>query len=238
MTDIFLMDNLADYLTIDTPEDFIGTVDFVQGHVVGLKTTGSWDNNAWRGGAIEMTSGDAIHLRNVVMESHANQLILAVPFPPNKVPKENDTFRLTGGPLSQAVIYLEEPTTLADDWEEGKRFFVIVDAVTGDGVISGMGGRTHSGVEATRRGFGFEVMCITKRITGKATESEVYRVMYDLPLLKEQVLSLAIAWRLNAANGIKGDGEIAWGKITFQLAGTDPMKGYVLEFNVAMGRGN
>lgn len=238
MTDIFLMDDLADWLTIETPDAFEGVVSYVNGHIIGLQTTDTWADNAWRGGAVQFTSGPAEHLRNVVMESHADQLILAVPFPQNKTPQVGDKFILSGGPLSQAVIYLEEPATVDSDWKDGKRFFLTIDAVTGDLDISGMGGRSHSGVEATRSGFGFEVMCLTKHITGTAKQEDIYRVLYDLPLFKEQVVRLIIAWRLNAAHRIKGDGEIAWGKTIFQISGSDPMRGYVIEFNVAMGRGS
>lgn len=237
MSDVVMLDSLADALTIDTPDDWTGTVAYVHGNVIGVNTPGAWATAAWRGGVLQVTSGVAEHLRYVIVDSAVDQIILATPFVSPKVPAVGDSIKLSGGPLSQAMLYVGDPTTLADEWAKGTRFFLVLDAVSGDVGVRGHGGRSHGGAEALSHAIGFELLCLTKNVTGTATVADTARVLHDLPIFKEQVVMLVIRWRLNAENNISGVGDVSWGKVMLQFPGTDPLSGYALEFDATHGRG-
>lgn len=234
MTDIQICDLLLDFLDISCPPDVTTTVTGVGLSSIQLGTTiGAIDD--WVGGIIEFTSGNLKGQQFVITSSNTDIVKVASPFNSYKTPNVGDTCKITGGPLQEARKYLIEPTSMQHDLTAGKKFFVVVNCTSGSVVPASMnGGRVGArAIESADREYSLEVEIATPNITGRPTAEDAYRVITQLPMLKEQVLIIVQWFRLQEANRMSGEGAIDYTYAFMQPTGMETaFLACIVEFKV------
>ena len=229
MTDLILIDALVNFMGITTPDDTTATL--TRSATKLMTVDQSWDKDTWQGGVIELVDGNAANLKQVILASAADQFTLMSRFYRNRRPNAGDTVKISGGPLSKAIIYNGEPESIQSEWDRGTQFFVFVDSAEGLASLEGMGARSNHGARAYRESVGFEIAVLTPSITGSTpTAEDALRVYHHLPLLRSQVVSRIYAYANDAESGLKGPGQIAWGKVFLQKPGAETaLKGFLIE---------
>lgn len=241
MTEFILADALIRFLQITPPADWTGVVRSVRGHVIEIEEVGGgapapWDadpvvaQQVWRGAVAAINDGNAEGLRNVVVASPGNQLIVWSPFMSGRAPEPGDSITLQSGPLATAWIGDERPDTLAP-MIPSYSSYVTVTPVTGDEAWAGLGGRSYGGVSARQSIYGFEIM-VERKLKTDHDASGTHPTVYDLTVLKTQILALLHQFKVDSTNHMIGGGEVSWGRFIEQPPGGPSMDGYVIEFDI------
>lgn len=235
MTDLGICDLLVDFLSISCPADMtlaltgVGTTTLQFGTSIG-------SINDWVGGIVEMLDGPAVGLQFVITSSTTTTISVSSPFNSMRMPVVGNSVKLTGGPLQAARKYLLEPTSIAQDINQGIKHFVVVNCVSGALVPDTMnGGRVNArAVESCYREYSLEVEISTPNATGVAgSPSDAFRIISQLPMLKEQVMTIIQWFRMQETNRMSGTGPIEYTYAMMERAGMQvPFLCCVVEFKV------
>lgn len=233
MTDILLCRELMDYLTLEKVTEVNTTIQSVHKNVILLTDEVSPEKDVWFLRVMEVTSGPAQGLSQVIAESAGNQLILSSPFF-SIAPQQGDTVRLWNGPLADARIYQDEPDSMQAATNDGIKYFVSVVMLTGDQSLEGLGGRMFKGTGAAMKEFGISVIVETLNMIGTPSAADVFRAIYSLPVLKEQALIAMYAFRNTRLLSQNSNEAISWVKVVLGRPGMNGQtnKGYKLDMDI------
>ena len=236
MTEISLCNKLRRYLTLSTPSTAITnlTVVALNGNTVQLSgTVGTTDQ--WVGGVLEITQANspAYLERAIIMGNSGAVVTLHTQFDKSYPPQVGDTVRVFGGPLSEARIYLFEPDSIESAIKANKKYFVVINCVSGETEQITLG-TANRGIHTAENVYDIEIAVETPDLVGTPTEAETKRISVELPTLRQQVVCVLHWFRNQASNNATGRGTISFAYFSYQRTGSPiRLRGAVLQFEIA-----
>jgi hypothetical protein len=229
MTDIQICDYLREYLKIDAPGTPVTnlTVIAISGKQIQLSGSPGADH-VWRGGVLELTSGDGDGERAIIMGNIGNILYLGNTF--KSPPEVGDTVSVSGGPLGQARIYLFEPDSIEKAYADGIRYYVVISCTGGFQRQISLGGQHNFGISNKGSEYAIEIAAETPDITGEASAEEVRRITKELPTLKDQIINLLHWFKMQVTTRNTGETDIEYVYLSYQRTGSPRrLRGAILE---------
>ena len=228
---------MAKLFEMAMPSDLTATIVSVGGSLITLDVnTGT--NHAWVGGVIKFTSGSLTGMSFAIADNFNSTVTVFVQkFTSYVMPQAGDTVTLTGGPLKggEVEMYVDDPDSVKAAIEEinGPRFFVCLNSVESMISFRALAGGSTSGEGVTNDVYSIDVTVETKYITGLANTTDVKRVAYELPVLRDQILCLIFNYILNPGNRVQLVDGIHTGRVLIDRPGLkNPNRGYVSSFDL------
>ena len=239
MTDIqyarLIMDKIeAVALALPTDDSAILTVQQATGSLIIVTDTieDAWQSTQF--GVVEVLTGDATSMRMVTVSIMGQQIKLAT----NNMPSVNivpgDTIKLTSGPIKTADVYFGTPYSLASAKKDGKKFFITVDAISGElGFGKTLPGK-HVNLQAMNINYQFELTCETPHTTGDPTPDQAYSAYVDLPTLLQQNSIILADMFSTSSYGALLNSSMAWAYVTWERSGIGTLRAAVLQFDISV----
>lgn len=232
MTDILFLHSLAKYMqTVQASmpaTEVTTTIAAMSNRVVGFSSTigavGDWDNCV-----MEFLDGPLEGTRAVIKTSTTNQVTCCDPFSVG-APLVGNSVKLYAGPLKSCRIYMIEPIGAKQAYDEGIRYFVILDTSGGSVESTSFGDDLgFSAVQAL-------VMGCTPFNIGETAGSvdDMLDALYGLPTFRTQLLSIIYSYRRQEAKRVQGKGPIRYKYEGVSIDGLPICKGVALEFTVTL----
>lgn len=232
MQDRIILLSLAKLFELAMPADITATVVSVVGGVITLDVP-TGDNHVWVGGALKFTSGNLDGISFAIADNKNDNIVVFVQkFTAYVMPVAGDTVILSGGPLKggEVEIYVDDPDSIkvALEQVDAPRFFVCLNSVECAITFRALAGGSTSGEGVTKDVYSIDATVETKYLTGGTNSTDVKKIAYELPLLRDQILVLIFNYALNPGNRVQLVDGIHCGRVLINRPGMkNPTRGYI-----------
>jgi hypothetical protein len=237
MQDRIIMSSFMALCKTPIPAEITRTIASINGSVI--QFTQTIGNEAdWVGAVVEITSGvHKGHMFAIANNTVDSVICAGSKFTVNYTPAVGDTVKIHGGPLynTKTRFYIDDPDSVKADIENDIKFFIVLNSVEGDVSFKTLAGQTRSGEGRLNDFYGFEFTVETKYVTGTPTKLDVVRVSYELPLLRDQILSLLFNFVLNPENRVQLADQVSWARVLIHRPGMpNPTRAYTITFDLGV----
>lgn len=161
------------------------------------------------GGLLEITSGDASGKYFTIYRIVGDVVELNGFIERSRLPDAGDSVRLSGGPLSEAVVYIGPPVTIEQQVNSGKKFFVFIDVPSSSTGFSALVGKRPTSKAKKEVTYSTQILVATPDNTGVSNDPDSVRdSYYQLHRLKDQVMYLCEMFRHDTKNQLRSSSDM------------------------------